>query len=254
MLALFHTAFNILGVVVMWPLTRHLVRFLKGRFRSSEEEMSRPRYLDRNVVATPALAMEALFLELGRIGEISRRMARRALGVSKQGPKGQEGDQQALNNLVDAVGEFAGQMRQNSMPEAVSNLLPNTLRVSRYYSEAAELAQNVTAIRARAGGITTPEFIDAIRAFEVQVVGLVDWADSRMPGYSDTVYQELIQQIKDEYQVLKARLLKAGAEGRLQVRLLVDELDRLSNVRQIGEQIEKGPDTSPRSPAPPPPA
>ncbi|MDZ7699975.1 MAG: Na/Pi symporter [Deltaproteobacteria bacterium] len=240
MLALFHTAFNFLGVLLMWPLTRHLVRSLKRRFRSSEEKMSRPRYLDRNVVATPALAMEALFLELGRIGEISRRMAKRALGASKQGPKGQEGDQQALNNLVDAVGEFAGQMRQNPMPEAVSNLLPNTLRVSRYYSEAAELAQNVTAARARTGGITTPELIDAIRAFEVQVVGLVDRADSRMPGYSDTACQELIQQIKDEYQVLKAKLLKAGADGSLQVRPLVDELDRLSNVRQIGEQIEKG--------------
>jgi len=240
MLALFHTAFNVLGVLLMWPLTRRLVRSLKRRFRSSEEQMSRPRYLDRNVVATPTLAMEALFLELGRIGEISRRMCSRVLTGSKQDPKTQVGDRRALNSLVDAVGEFAGLIRQSPVPEEVSNRLPNALRVSRYYSEAAELAENVAGARANGKRIETPELMEDIKTFETRVDQLVGVADSRASDYSETECRDLMEQILTAYQSLKAKLLKAGAEGLVQVRSLVDELDTLSNIRQIGEQIEKG--------------
>jgi phosphate:Na+ symporter len=184
--------------------------------------------------------MEALFLELGRIGEISRRMCGRALSRSKQDSRAQHKDRRALNSLVDAVGEFAVRMRQNRMSEDVSILLPNALRVSRYYSEAAELAENVAGARISGFRIERPELMKDIMAFEARVDQMVRNADPRLAEYSPEVYQRLLQQILEEYQTLKSNLLKAGAEGLVPVRSLVDELDMLSNIRRIGEQIEKG--------------
>jgi phosphate:Na+ symporter len=126
------------------------------------------------------------------------------------------------------------------MPENLSSRLPSALRVSRYYSEAAELAESVAAARAKGEQIKRPELIEEIRAFEAQVYQLVGNADSSSSDYFKEAYQQLIQQTIEEYQSLKSRLLKAGAEGLIAVRPLVDELDVLSNVRRIGEQIEKG--------------
>ncbi len=40
-LALFHTAFNILGVLLIWPLADWLTAFLLGRFRSAEEDAAK---------------------------------------------------------------------------------------------------------------------------------------------------------------------------------------------------------------------
>ncbi len=48
-LALFHTTFNILGVLLMWPATGWLTRFLEKRFVSLEEIEGRPKYLDKTV-------------------------------------------------------------------------------------------------------------------------------------------------------------------------------------------------------------
>ena len=70
-LALFHTVFNLLGVVLMWPLATRLSAFLLRRFRTREEEVGQPRYLDRNVASVPSLAADALQRELVRFGGIA---------------------------------------------------------------------------------------------------------------------------------------------------------------------------------------
>ena len=240
LLALFHTAFNILGVLLMWPLSGSLVRFLEGRFRAADEELARPKYLDRNIVSTPYLALEALFQELGRIGDISRRMARRSLSSTGQSVQAQTEDRKALDSLIDAAGGFANQLRQHGMPGDLSGLLSDALRVSRYYSEAAELAESVTAARDTYGRIEAPELEQTIQSFEGLVDELAAMADSGSDAYAPAQGRRLAQQVQEDYQELKSRLLQAGADGQLPVRSLVNELDTLSSIRRIAEQLEKG--------------
>ena len=66
-LALFHTTFNILGVLLMWPMAGWLTRYLEKRFISFEEIEGRPQYLDKNIIRSPTLAVNATVLELIRI-------------------------------------------------------------------------------------------------------------------------------------------------------------------------------------------
>lgn len=65
-IAVFHTTFNLLGVLLMVPIADTMLRMLGARFRTREEEIARPRHLDRNSLAVPDLAVRALRLELGR--------------------------------------------------------------------------------------------------------------------------------------------------------------------------------------------
>ena len=83
-LALFHTVFNVLGVVLLWPFTPRLVAWLHQQYRTEEEDESKPKYLDETVAATPALAMNALLREINRIGVLARHTAVTALMHGKE--------------------------------------------------------------------------------------------------------------------------------------------------------------------------
>ena len=63
-LALFHTLFNFMGILLMYPFIGQLAHWLEKRFRSREETESEPLYLDKNIARTPALAINALLNEL----------------------------------------------------------------------------------------------------------------------------------------------------------------------------------------------
>ena len=105
-LALFHTMFNLFGVLLFLPFTKKLVRFLNARIGREEMLLSKPKYLDKNVLTQPHLALEALFMELGRSGEMTRDLARKAL-KNEFNPKLLEKDRSALNGLVTAIKNFA---------------------------------------------------------------------------------------------------------------------------------------------------
>jgi len=77
-LVIFHSVFNALGVLLMWPLSTPLVRFLQSRFQTVEEDELRTHYLDMNVAAVPALALQALRRELARMGHLSLQLATEA--------------------------------------------------------------------------------------------------------------------------------------------------------------------------------
>jgi len=58
-LALFHTIFNVLGIIVVAPFTLYLVKFLESIF-VVEENVDKPRYLDAVVINVPEAALEAI--------------------------------------------------------------------------------------------------------------------------------------------------------------------------------------------------
>ena len=240
LLALFHTLFNVLGVAIMWPLTGRLVGELARRFRSAEEDEARPRYLDRNVVATPVLAMQALSMELTRVGGISLRMAKAAMSAEgSEGPRLGR-DAQVLDRLVDAVGDFSAQMQRLHLPPELDDQLPNALRVSRYYTELAELTGEILEAQRELPSIEAVELAADISHFKGSVVDLLDGADAGAAGYDPQVSAAQLASLKDEYQRLKSHLLRAGTAGELPVRRVVEHLDLFSHMRRLAEQAEKG--------------
>ena len=62
-LAVFHTLFNLVGVIVMTPLLPVLVRLLARLLPAREVELERPRYLTAEAAAFPETALEAVRLE-----------------------------------------------------------------------------------------------------------------------------------------------------------------------------------------------
>ena len=63
-LALFHTIFNVIGVLLVSPFIGRLVRFLETLFRVEEKGRGQPKYLTQEVVEIPSAGLEALRKEV----------------------------------------------------------------------------------------------------------------------------------------------------------------------------------------------
>jgi phosphate:Na+ symporter len=77
-LAIFHTLFNLIGVLIMLPLLRSMVGWLRRLIRVTEPERVRPRYLSEAVLEVPDAALAAMRKEVVHLYQ-------RAFGVLAHG-------------------------------------------------------------------------------------------------------------------------------------------------------------------------
>lgn len=258
-LAAFHTMFNILGVALLWPLTPRFVAVLEGWFRTAEEDEARPKYLDRHVVAAPALALHALALEITRIGEIVRRMGQGALSTELTPGARLAADKAIVERLVDAVGDYSQQLQAAKLSEDAVAGLEKALRVVRYHSEQAELAQVTAEALSHLPPLELPILADEGARFRAAVVNLLGHASEPVEQAKWGDLDAEMAALQKSYQTLKSHYLRAGAEARLPVRRMVDYLDAFSNIRRLAEQAYKaadhfralGPWLTPTQPEPP---
>jgi phosphate:Na+ symporter len=235
-LALFHTALNVGGVALMLPFTGRLVGYLGTFFRNAEEDEARPRYLDRAVAATPVMAIQALTMELTRVGEIARRMARGAISSENGSNPDLAVDKRVLHSLVDAAGKFSSQVQHSHLSEEVASILPNGLRVSGYYAIMAELAVEVAREQASLGGLDDPEAAAAVASFKRTAIRLLDGTEPLVVEEAAGRTEAAMGQLKEEYRQVKALLLRAGIRGQLSARQLVGHFELISTIRRIVEE------------------
>ena len=239
-LALFHTIFNVLGVLLLWFFTPRLVRFLMRRFRTEEEDRGKPNYLDKNIVETPDLALDALINELHRIGVIAREMAKAAMSTDRVISEHLNIDLQVVRQLNLAVGKFGVAMQRTSLSEDVGDAIPIAMRVSRYYQSVAELSIQVASLKLELVKIDDDELREKIEAFHRECVKILELSDAEAEGISHEECDDLLEHMENSYQRLKSGMLYAGAAEKLKVTKMVVHLDRLSQIRRMTEQVIKG--------------
>ncbi|MGE4555205.1 MAG: Na/Pi cotransporter family protein [Desulfovibrionaceae bacterium] len=238
LLALFHTMFNVLGVAVMWPLTPRLVRFLRRRVGRVRDEAGAPRYLDKTVLAAPELALDALALELARIGETNRSMAREVLAPKGASCRLLEPDKQALDSLIAAVRDFCASLQQAVLPAALAQKLPAALRICQYHTTAADLALELSRQEDDEPETCATETEQARAGFVESALQLLQAADA--PCSAEFARSEAgLAEFGERYHQLKAALLADGGAGRTPIAVMVRRLERYSAVHRMIEQNAK---------------
>jgi phosphate:Na+ symporter len=233
-LAVFHSVFNVLGVLLMWPLSSWLERVLSRRFRTGEEDEGRPLHLDANVLGVPALALNALALETRRVGVITRRMVLMALAGAA--PAALARERAVLERLTRTVAQFVVSIHRSAMGERTGKRLPYVLRLLRDYETIAQLAVQ---IGAQTDGRTVPEevaryaarFDDATR----------NWLAEALPGDTPGVPSAtaLPEAVPDGYALLKDAALSAAARDELGIDQMEALLERARAMRQAAEHAAK---------------
>jgi phosphate:Na+ symporter len=233
-LALFHTVFNVLGVVLMWPLAGHLTAFLARRFRTAEEDEARPRHLDSNVLSVPALALDALIQEVRRMGEIALRGARRVWTLQEAATPAALPEQTVVAALNAAIARFIAQLHRVSMSAESAQRLSDVLRAARYYDAVVELSAELTAMP-YPKMLGTPQLRDRILAFMAQADDLLSVEAARGAVEPDARQADL----QRHYRALKAEVLAEGARGDFDIHDMELCLRRLSRMRRLAEQALK---------------
>jgi phosphate:Na+ symporter len=137
-LALFHTTFNLLGVILVTPWSRRLAAVLERRFTSQEEDLARPRHLDATTLAVPQLALASLAAELDRLHRMALDVAAAALGPPPA--PGEPTGRVAVHALAATIRGFVDQLSRAPLPPAVAMALPDALRATQHAEDVADLA------------------------------------------------------------------------------------------------------------------
>lgn len=244
-IALFHTLFNVLGVILIWPLADPMATWLKRHFRSREEDAAQPRYLDHTLVTIPDLALSALQQELVRLRDMASAILERALVGTVPNPTAVD----AVRQLTHAIARFIAEMNQGTLTPQLIDTSERLLRVARYYESATRFSEE----GARAWGEydeRDPTVMNAWEHFRTAALAL-------LPTPRNNHHREVATNEPDgnameaAYQNLKATLLAAGSRGTLSIAAMDAQLRAASALHRALQQLLKGMTRTPQPPAPP---
>ncbi|MCX8146305.1 MAG: Na/Pi symporter, partial [Azovibrio sp.] len=232
MVALFHSIFNLLGVALMVPLDPWLMQGLSRRFRSHHEEAAAPRYLDRNILSVPDLALRALRLELGRSQSLAAECLRQAAAAPPDMHQLAR-LRDTLDSLARAINDYIRRISAAALPATLVESLARCLRVLRYQQAVSDLAQHGATL---ALDDTCPQ--DGQR-FRAALEKLCQASDAAHHEFSPTALEIALESTERDYAALKEGLLVAGAAGQLDIRSMESCLQQASLLRRAAEQLAK---------------
>jgi len=233
-IALYHTAFNLLGVALVWPLADRLVAFLQTRFRATTDE-PRSEFLDKTVLAVPELAIAALERELHEMSEASRQLLLDTLADPSSPPAS---GVDRIDGMGAAVGEFITQLSRESMSDESAHRLPDILRIARHYESSARFAlEAARALAEPAAGrdgtaLGYPVFREAAQRLLART----------MPAATDAgepAGELAMAEFAAAYDRFKSGLLESGASGAMPLDMMECWLRAASGLRRSLDEINK---------------
>ncbi|MEQ8858132.1 MAG: Na/Pi symporter [Pseudomonadales bacterium] len=238
-LALFHSVFNLLGVALMLPLTPRLAAFLGRRFVTRVEVLARPQFLDRTVLVTPSLAIEALRLELARAAGLARDSALAAVSSEGATPESARELRHGLRGLLEAIESFVADLEASRMSADSAGQLPLVLRVTNYLEDVVTLADSLDHHRPDLAAISRAPVLETISGYRAAVVKQVSRCDLAAPGFDLAALDAGFAELEANWHRLKTVLLEAAGRRQLPLERLNEALEGLRSGLRMAEQMTK---------------
>ncbi|MEZ5739730.1 MAG: Na/Pi symporter [Burkholderiaceae bacterium] len=214
LIALFHTAFNLVGVVLMWPVAGRLIRWLERRFRTRAEDEARPRFLDAASGGVPEVGVEALSREAARFGQLVTGAAADQLDAAAPPDAPWQARLRLLSGLDAAIDAYVVQLNRGSMSADAATRLAAVLRQMAYFSEIKEMLPRIAAIPHHMQLHPLVERL-GVRRLRQDAAGLFRQLDPGQVAGSLDDLAATVARWDREYRTVKAALIEAGALGTL---------------------------------------
>jgi len=227
-IAAFHTAFNVLGTLLMWPLTTRLAAFLKTRFRIQAEEAGTPYFLDNTVAEVPALALSALSNELTRVGAQVSTMLHRALDLS-HAAEPDTSRQQSVAALTQAITAFVTRVQRTELPEDISSAMVEVVHAASHFASTAGFAVELAQLRPA---------IDRVH-MGLEKATVRDLFETAAKVADEGGSAEGAALVMDRYAAARNALLQGAVKGQFDSAHLESALEALRCVRRAIEQLAK---------------
>ncbi|WP_420230986.1 Na/Pi cotransporter family protein [Pseudomonas sp. ABY48] len=232
-LAVFHTLFNCVGIVLIWPISARLTAWLEKRFVNLQEEIGRPRYLDATLLHIPQLALRGLLVETTRISLIVHELAYMGMSVNCTPPVVMREKLAGVLHLGRAVRAFIEEMNRKAMPADVAEAIPDIIRGLLHLEE---LARTSFALAEKKLPPIPPggeaETI-TMRQHVLQLIAPSDTLASDMVDSGTT--EQTASETETLYQTLKASLLRRAGHAEIRVDVMEANLLQIQSMRRCAE-------------------
>lgn len=239
MLAVFHTTFNVLGMLLLLPWLSRLTGFLGKRFRSPVENLGRPEYLDKTVMVSPVLALDAFLMELRRLVGQGREHAASALTIRKGSSRRLKQQHDGIRQLAMSIEYFASTLESERLPEEVAGRLSLVLRIANYVDEATATAQEAAEEASDVDELMSSVLHDDITAYQRAVLGLLKRCDTEREDFDPDELQREYDEVRDTWRKLKTALLDAGAGQEISVNRLNPSIEKLRFMLHVVERMTR---------------
>jgi phosphate:Na+ symporter len=237
-LALFHSVFNILGVILIFPLNKRLAEFLEQRFLSWEEKESHPRFLDSTVGTTPVLAVNALAMELDAI---AARITSLAEDVIKEPIKKElkiVDEVKVIQVLSREVSKFIVNIQSLALSEQTVNDLTTLMRIDQYLLNCALSSRRLAEHLRGKESIHVVPLNQNVDAYFKDVLSLIE-LDWRGSSVTEEQVAQLFHDLQVDHDQLKANLLLEATRARIPVSQMSDMIDCISEGTRLAQQWSK---------------
>ncbi len=237
-LALFHTFFNILGVLLIWPLANNLIQWLSNRFKNKDTDETQPIYLNKQSLTLPSLALHALNKELERVGNYALTMAKDSINFEAPSPAIIYKDN-LIKGLINSIGDYTAKLYKQNLTDEISAKLPAFLRISQYYSAISDLSLMINTDKLSFESPIDPSIQQQINQYLKHSIYLLDTTHLEQKTVSKPMIEKQLEVLEAEYQALKSLLLRRGAEGMLSIAKMDKKMTQISHIRRINQQAVK---------------
>ena len=240
LLALFHTSFNLVGVILLVPFSRRIGEIAEKMFVTQEESLSHPQFLDKTVRQAPILAIAALWNELDRLYNLTCELVLMAIAGRSKSAGIVKRHAEAIISLGKSINEFATGLSMENMTREQAEELTSTIRTSRYLEDVTRMAHEFYSLFQSADEINNEECTALLEQYLKVTENTVNifFSDNSEEAQKDVKLQALTDYQK-AYQDTKEGLLQITIKRHLSVDEIDELLDSLSHSRRLIQQLLK---------------
>lgn len=238
-LALFHTLFNVLGLILMTPNIGRLATWLDTRFRSETERESRPRYLDNTIAQMPSLAVNALLNELNalqpRILAVFQKSTQRG---SVEHDKTFYTQVSAIKALSEKIATFIVNLESAPLPQETTEQLATLMRVENYLQDCTSRAETLAAAWSSRHVLRNDNLEQQIQQFLKDALSSMH---SMSNGHTENTDADgvTMEQLEQQREQLKTALIFAGTQRDVDIGQMSSAIECLEDAWHIVKTWQK---------------
>ena len=217
-LALFHTMFNVLGVIIMVPWINKLISLLDRIIKDTPLEIEQPKYLNSKILHHPQSTIHALYKETEHLLDLTFEIIAHSLNVHR-------------SDLLSTkkIGEV---LKNSSTPIDIDIQDMYALKIKHIYSKILKYATLISVENLSTEEVVAVSNIKNANRLIVKVIKDLELFRKNLNFYlnSDNEY------VRDTYNKFRKRLLKIVKELFINIKFFPYQSDQGSNMTKISQE------------------
>lgn len=222
-LALFHTVFNLLGVVLIFPLNKQLVNYLEKKFVSREQETTLPKFLDQTLSATPVLAVNALVMEFNLFEQRVNSLLIKTANMKEQVTAD---ELKIIRSLSTAISKFIETLERSKLLEETTEHLSSLISIDQNFISCVKSVVFINTKKETVFVVTNKAIIKDFKVFQTTILNVLTTRNSIELENTQTL-------ILNKYDNVKRTILREAAQGRLNFETTLEYVDILEEMLKM---------------------